>query len=448
MLKELLTYLKDHAETQVGSDLMHAMGRHAKTLEQYDTIAQGLFTLKRFKEALPYAEKVLELCNHPEQIYAAKSNLANLYSHAYYPEKALEILEKLEKENPKDNENAMKRSYAYYLLGYLDKAEEILKEELVNPLNDEKTRLSLEFNLGTYDLHNGKFQEGLYRFLFYGRKMDFWKKPELPFTIWDKVIRPGHFIVLRAEAGIGDEFINIRFCKQFKDLGMIPIWFTDRKDLNEIFNQNGYTSVMSIDEIKDMWNQKNIYWIHSMDSPIMLRLEPKQLWYGPYLKADDNIISPVVKNKKLKIGLRWQGNPDYDNDLHRNVPFKQLFETVNQLDADFYSLQRDVGLSESEDCDKLVHLHKNYLNTFNETLAVIRDLDIVITSCTSIGHAAAAMGKRTFILVPMSAYYTWAHKTKQSPWYGDNLTLLKQKRPRYWDEPLNELYEYLKEYVK
>ena len=75
-MKELLTYLKDHAETQVGVELMHAIGRHAKTLEQFDSVAQGMFTLKRFKESLPYAEKVLEMCVHPEQIYAAKSNLA------------------------------------------------------------------------------------------------------------------------------------------------------------------------------------------------------------------------------------------------------------------------------------------------------------------------------------------------------------------------------------
>jgi len=446
MLKELLTFLKDHAETQVGADLMHAMGRHAVSIEQWDQVAQGFFNLKRFKEAIPYSEKVLELANTSEQIYAAKTNLANVYAHAYYPERALEILDELEKERSNDPENLLKKSYSLYLLGKLDEAEKILKDQLINPLNDEKTRTQIEFNLGTYDLHNGKFYEGLYRFLIYGRKMDFWKKPELPFTMWDQIIRPGHFIVLRAEAGIGDEFINIRFAKHLKDLGMIPIWFTDRKDINKIFNRIGFQSVMSIDEIKNMWNGKNIYWIHSMDSPIMLRLEPKDLWYGSYLTADENIITPVEKNDRLKIGLRWQGNPDYDNDLHRNVPFKELFDQVKHLDADFYSLQRDVGLNESENCTEIVHLHKNYLRDFEETLAVIRDLDIVITSCTSIGHAAAAMGKRTFILIPMSAYYTWAHKTKQSPWYGDNLTLLKQKRPRYWDEPFAELTEYLKDY--
>jgi len=74
---------------------------------------------------------------------------------------------------------------------------------------------------------------------------------------------------------------------------------------------------------------------------------------------------------------------------------------------------------------------------------MIHDMDIVITSCTSIGHASAAMGKRTIIITPISAYYTWCHSTAQSPWYGDNLTILRQEKPRSWDEPLVQLKKVL-----
>jgi len=71
----------------------------------------------------------------------------------------------------------------------------------------------------------------------------------------------------------------------------------------------------------------------------------------------------------------------------------------------------------------------------------------VITSCTSIAHLAAASGKRVFIMVPISAYYVWCHskKYKHSPWYGENVSVLRQKRPRYWDEPMSELVDLLKE---
>jgi hypothetical protein len=49
------------------------------------------------------------------------------------------------------------------------------------------------------------------------------------------------------------------------------------------------------------------------------------------------------------------------------------------------------------------------------------------------------MGKKVIVITPISAYYVWSHSTKQSPWYGDNVTLLRQQKPRVWDNPLEEL---------
>ena len=77
-------------------------------------------------------------------------------------------------------------------------------------------------------------------------------------------------------------------------------------------------------------------------------------------------------------------------------------------------------------------------------MSIIKDLDVIITSCTSIGHIAAAMGKKTIIITPISAYYTWSYdesKNDKCPWYGRNLTLLRQTKPRSWLEPLSELKE-------
>ena len=149
-----------------------------------------------------------------------------------------------------------------------------------------------------------------------------------------------------------------------------------------------------------------------------------------------------IKSNKLKIGIRWQGNPDYDNDLHRSVPLKEIYESVKHIDADFYSLQRDVGLEELTDFPGLIPLH-DHMKSFEDTLSIIDHLDLVITSCTSIAHASASMGKKTFILIPISAYYTWTHSLEQSPWYSDNVTLFRQERPRTWKEPLLKLNQLL-----
>ena len=446
-LDDLVETLKHLGERPAAIAVLEALGRHATQYEQYNEIAKCFFKVKRYKESIPYAEKALADAKSNEQRYVARVNLVNVYAHAYEPEKALSEVELLEKIKPDDEDVQLKKAYALFLLGRRDEAEAILREQLKNPKNNEKVKNDIEFNLGTYEMYRDNFHEGLYRFLIHGRKMNLWNKPKLPFTEWDQVPRPGHIIVLRQEAGIGDEIINVRFMNEFKNRGMIPIWYTDRKEMRDMFLRNGFAAVNSVDEVKPYWEKHkgDIYWCHSMDVPILLKLNYEDLWHGPYLKSDTKIQTPVKKTNRLKVGLRWQGNPDYDNDLHRSVPLNELYAAVKHLDADFYSLQRDTGAEDVYEFPEIVPLHETTLKTMEETLAVINDLDIVITSCTSIAHASAAMGKKTIVLSPMSSYYIWCYSDKQprSPWYGENVKLIRQKRPRYWDESLKELKECL-----
>lgn len=448
-LDELVESLKNFGEKPAAFALLEALARHSNTFEQYDTLARCFFKIKAYKRALPYAEKTVLEAKTNQQKYAARTNLVNVYAHAYEPEKALDLIEVLEKIEPNDSDVRLKKAYALFLMGRRDEAEKILREELVNPDTTPKVKNEIEFNLGTYEMYRDNFYEGLYRFLIHGRKMSLWEKPKLPFTEWDQVVRPGHVIVLRAEAGIGDEFINVRFMKKFEQLGMVPIWFTDRTEMRDLFLRNGYAAVSSLEELMKHNNGLEPYWCHSMDVPVLLKLEYKDLWTGPYITADKNIsnLHPLlIETKKLKVGIRWQGNPDYDNDLHRSVDLDELYSVVSKYDVQLFSLQRDYGEEEVLDYPNVVPLYQyNDLESFEKTLAVIDKLDLVITSCTSIAHASAAMGKPTIVFSPMSSYYIWCHssKYKHSPWYSDHVTLLRQRRPRFWDEPMAELKEKL-----
>ena len=144
----------------------------------------------------------------------------------------------------------------------------------------------------------------------------------------------------------------------------------------------------------------------------------------------------MSKKGKPSIGIRWQGNPMYDHDLHRSFPLQQVLDVFEGMDVNLYSLQRDHGLEEMT--DDIVDLSSKLL-TWEDTLGAMSNMDLVITSCTSIAHASAACGFKTVVMVPISAYYVWSHSTEQSPWYGDNVTLMRQQRPRVWDEPVKQL---------
>jgi tetratricopeptide (TPR) repeat protein len=444
MLVDMIITLDKINEKKVALDLLRALCKIADTFEHYDQIAQSYFKIKEHETALQYAE--LALKSAPQHgLYSAKYNVINVANHANYPERAMTLIKQLEIINPGDLDVRLEKAFSFFLLNQKDKAEEILRAELENPKHDEDVKTKIRFNLGTYELLRDEFQSGLRKFLFEGRKLEYWKKPEFKFERWEGDPQPGRKIYVRAEAGIGDEIINVRFMKHLRDIGMDPVWFSERKDMASIFNRCGFPTITSEEEIDLSCNPT---WVHSMDLPVYLNLEYPDLWYGPYISASKEAIknakSLISKDKtKPKIGLRWQGNKGYDQDLHRSIPLEHLYNSVKHIDAEFYSLQRDDGVEELETFEHPIVDLSTSLTDFEKTLGIIESLDLVITSCTSIGHAAASMGKDVVIITPISAYYTWCHIAKQSPWYGDNLTLLRQQRPREWHEPLSELKEIL-----
>ena len=429
-------------ERDAAINMVDALARHAHGIDQYDQVAYLYQQVKQPNKAIEYSERALKMASSFDQAITVKSNLIGLYNNINHPEKALQLIKQLEIANPHDTSHYADKSFSYFLLNQKEEAESIIRQQLKShSLSDEK-RTRLNFNLGAYELLKDNFQSGLRKFLFEGRKLNLWKKPQLPFKFWEGEIQPGKEIILLAEAGIGDEFINIRFMKHLEKLGMNPVWFSTNQDMVNIFNRCGYRSISKIDD--DDFSPDTL-WTHSMDVPIFLNLQYDDLWNGPYIGAQPNLADGLVKDsKKLKIGLRWQGNPEYDHDLHRSVPLKDFYEIVQNANADLYSLQRDVGIDELSDFPDIVDLSSD-LTSFETTLSVISKLDLVITSCTSIAHAAAAMGKKVVVFTPISSYYVWCHTGNRSPWYGDNVKLIRQTKPRVWDDPKKELEQYLKE---
>jgi len=442
MLEGLVNYLVAHGEKEQAISLLNTMEKHAWKFDEYDDLAKCFFKHKIYDKAITCSENALITAYTNEKMWTARANLINVYNHANQPELALKYIKQAEQSIPDDVDTKLEKAYSHFLMNDKDSAEAILHDVLLNTPNlSTEYETKIKFNLGTYYLYRDEFQKGLQLFLNEGKKLNYWQKAKLPYKYWEGGIQPGKTIVLFAEAGIGDEIINVRFMKHLSDYGMNPIWLTDRKDLAELFNRNGFKTITNI---KELPNDKDILWTYPMNLPTTLNLNYSNLWYGPYISPSVEYSKKFdyMKSDKMKIGIRWQGNPDYDNDLHRSVPLGEIYESVKHLDAEFYSLQRDVGLEEINDFPNLIPMHEQ-MQSYEDTLAIIDNLDLVITSCTSVAHASAAMGKLTYIIIPISAYYTWSHSIEQSPWYGDNVKLLRQQSPRSWDEPLYKLKQLL-----
>jgi len=102
----------------------------------------------------------------------------------------------------------------------------------------------------------------------------------------------------------------------------------------------------------------------------------------------------------------------------RNIPLDQ-FKPLFELPFEFHVLQKDIRPEDQPILENLsqLHCHQDELKDFADTAAIIQEMDLVISVCTSAAHLAGALGHQSWVLLPYSADYRWMLNDKESPWY-------------------------------
>jgi len=195
MLNETILFLKERNENRVAAELLMTFGKYAHSVEEYDSIAKGYCDIKRYKESIKWAEKALSVAAGNEMLYVVRANLAKVCNHANMPVKALFYLKLNEALTPEDPELLLEKAFSLFLMNRQKESESILRGLNTRPGLDEQLATRVKFNLGTYDLYNDKFQEGLRGFLLEGKKLNIWKNIKLPLEFWEGGIQPGRTIV-------------------------------------------------------------------------------------------------------------------------------------------------------------------------------------------------------------------------------------------------------------
>ena len=116
-----------------------------------------------------------------------------------------------------------------------------------------------------------------------------------------------------------------------------------------------------------------------------------------------------------------------------------MFEAVKDIDAEFISLQRDEG---AEACPEWVE--QVPLNTWEDTRQAAASCDLVISSCTSVSHLAAAMGVETWVVTPVMPYFLYAQEGDTCPYY-DTMKLMRQESFGDWKAPFARIKKSLSE---
>jgi hypothetical protein len=401
----------------------------AKTISDFDTL--GYLSLKaEYRDLyLKCAEAAYSIAENSQQLFIARSNLYKAYNAMNRPDDALFYIDLNLSIAPDDFETQTQKAFNIALKGDRKTSENILIKLLEkHPERTEDMRSALSGKM----LRDGKIAEGILSFLGTFKPKSGKFDDVLKMKRWTGTIQPGKTIYIEGEGGIGDEIINIRFFKHLRDLGMKPIlyssWSKYREDTVSMFRRNGFdvvTETYSID-CKQLWAPL-------MSLPGYLNLDESKLWYGPYLKPL-NKPKNKIESKKFKIGIKCSGNPYFSQDEYRKIPLEKMLEYLPK-NVEIYYIDK-----EQVDHPRVIDLSTR-IETWEDTLDLIEQMDCIVSSCTSLVHAAGAIGKTTFVVVPIAEYYIWSTSVKppRSPWYGENFHIYKQNVVRSWDEPLHDV---------
>jgi len=283
------------------------------------------------------------------------------------------------------------------------------------------------FNRGWYLLRQGEIQKG-YQLMDRGRLIGvFGNTVTSQSPCWDG--KSKGTVLLYLEGGLGDQIHQVRYAKSIAEKGCKVIVSCSGQLASLFVDVEGVSSVVQHEMCHGVYHD---FLVHGMSAVVPLGLELKDLSGIPYITKPKSI-----RGFKTRIGLRWQGQTVFEKEHQKKFPYDLLFDAVKNADAEFISLQKDEGV---EDCPSWVK--QVPLDTWEDTRQATASCDLVISSCTSVSHLAAAMGVETWTVIPVMPYFLYAQEGDTCPYY-DSMKLIRQKEFGNWEDPFNLIKEKL-----
>ena len=284
------------------------------------------------------------------------------------------------------------------------------------------------YNRGWYLLSQGKIQKG-YQLMDRGRSSNVFGnvRPNVPTPQWDGISTG--IVLLYLEGGLGDQIHQVRYAKSIADRGCKVIVACSGPLATLFYDVEGVSSVIQHEAVFGIYHD---FWVAGMSAIVPLGFELSDISGKPY------IVKPlIIKGPKKRIGLRWQGNSQFEHEHHKKFPFDLMFNAVKDANVEFISLQRDEG-SEA----RPAWVRQVPLDNWQETQYAVASCDLVISSCTSVSHLAGAMGVDTWVITPIMPYFLYALPGKKTPYY-DSFTLFRQETFDNWQAPFDKIKDKL-----
>ena len=120
------------------------------------------------------------------------------------------------------------------------------------------------------------------------------------------------------------------------------------------------------------------------------------------------------------------------------IPIEQFKILTDLKNINFFIIQKDFDkknlnlINKNSNVNYFEKLDKN-VKPFEDTIGVIKNLDLIITADTSLAHLAGTLEKNTWIALPFVSDWRWFQDEKKSQWYK-NVSLYRQGQTSSWEE--------------
>lgn len=423
-------------KTAAAAACREALRRKRNCAEAYQVLGHALADLGQADEAIAAYQAALR---HNPRLPDLHNNLGLALRLAGRLEEAAAALRRALANAPRDAQTQGNLAGVLKELGRLDEAERLYRDALVrHPENP-----TLHYNLGLVLLLAGHLAEGWreYEWRFSAGAVD---APTCAQPRWQGEPLAGRTLLVRAEQGFGG---NIQFCRYVPMVSggrvILEVYPPLRRLLSGL---RGVESIVGTGETLPQFDLhvplKSLPHLFAPPSPDT-----------PYITAEPERVAAWrdrLGPQGLRIGVAWQGNPASQAELGRSYPIGCLLKLAALPGVRLISLQKHHGLEQLAATPKGLRLETPELDTgadaFVDTAAVMQNLDLIVTSDTSIAHLAGAMGRPVWVALQHVPDWRWQLGREDCPWYP-TMRLFRQSKRGDWEGVFDRMAQALEALV-
>ncbi|NPT41964.1 tetratricopeptide repeat protein [Paraburkholderia sp. 1N] len=297
-------------------------------------------------------------------------------------------------------------------------------------------------------LKRGDYKQGWAEYAMRWRKTDYEAIAIPDVAEWHGEPLDGRRLLLVGEQGFGDHFQFLRYARVLEQLGATVDLCVRKPMLPLVERIPGVHRAFS-----GKPDGEYDFWVPMMSVPSCIGTDlstiPAEV---PYLFADKANIKAWRKRigagtkSKRKVGLVWAGSPTFGNDRYRSIALTDLSALSKVETVAWYALQKGPAHAQLANAPEAFRAHDFTadLNSFDDTAALIMNLDLVIAVDTGVAHLAAALGKPVWVLLPSNSDWRWLEDRSDSPWYPA-MKLFRQTRLGDWAPVVKRVSEELRD---